>query len=44
MTTVCGWCITSEHEKCKPSITYYDKTWYCTCTVCHPQQQEDPHE
>jgi hypothetical protein len=31
MTTKCGWCITGHHSDCKPSVTYYDKTWHCTC-------------
>ena len=31
MTTACGWCITGDHDKCKPSGSYYDKTWTCEC-------------
>jgi hypothetical protein len=31
VTTKCGWCLTGDHKDCKPSITYFDKTWVCTC-------------
>jgi hypothetical protein len=31
VTTKCGWCITGDHTDCKPSVTYYDKTWECSC-------------
>lgn len=28
----CGYCMTGHHASCKPSITYYDRVWLCTCT------------
>ena len=27
----CGYCMTGHHASCKPSITYYDRTWTCDC-------------
>lgn len=29
MTTMCGWCITGNHDSCKP-IT---GQWVCSCTA-----------
>jgi hypothetical protein len=29
---ICGYCMTGHHASCKPSITYYDRTWVCTCS------------
>ena len=31
----CGWCITGEHDDCKPEIKYFDKVWLCSCETCH---------
>jgi hypothetical protein len=28
---ICGYCMTNFHASCKPSITYYDRTWTCDC-------------
>jgi hypothetical protein len=40
-TTICGWCMTGNHEQCRPSLTYYEKTWYCTCVECHPEKEKE---
>lgn len=39
-TVKCGWCLTGHHDSCKPSLTYYDKTWYCVCEQCHPDKEK----
>lgn len=36
-TSMCGWCITSHHDQCKPETKYYDKVWQCSCKKCHPE-------
>lgn len=38
-TTMCGWCMTGQHDKHKPSGTYYDQTWTCPCTVCASKKE-----
>lgn len=40
-TTKCGWCMTGEHESCKPEVKYYEKIWYCTCEQCHPEKEKE---
>lgn len=30
--TICGWCLTQNHEDCKHELAYYDKLWVCSCT------------
>ena len=34
-TTICGWCITGNHEDCKSEIVHFDKVWECSCEKCH---------
>jgi hypothetical protein len=28
---ICGWCITTNHDKCKKESTYHDKKYVCEC-------------
>lgn len=41
---MCGFCMTGHHENCKAEIKYYDKIWYCDCTKCHPDREEEVEE
>ena len=38
--TICGWCITGDHKKCKPTGSYEDKTWTCECADRKHQPRE----
>lgn len=40
-TSKCGWCIDGIHDKCKVSVTWYDKTWYCGC-ACRSESESKP--
>ena len=37
----CGWCITFDHDKCKRSVSWYDKEWLCQCDCEREQKIED---
>ena len=36
-STTCGWCMTGNHDSCRPEIKYFDKVWYCECKTCHSE-------
>ena len=38
-TTICGWCMTGDHDHCKPEIKYYEKVWNCSCEKCHGKEE-----
>ena len=38
-TTICGWCMTGDHDHCKIEIKYYDKVWNCSCEKCHGKEE-----
>lgn len=40
-TTTCGWCMTGDHENCKPEIKYFEKVWHCSCEKCHKKESDD---
>lgn len=27
----CGWCMTGDCASCKPSSSWYDNQWFCSC-------------
>ena len=31
----CGWCMTGQHEDCKPELVYPPKNWICGCKTCN---------
>ena len=37
----CCWCITFDHDKCKRSVSWYDKEWPCQCDCEREQKIED---
>lgn len=34
MTTTCGWCMTGDHDHCKPYVEYEGRRWECSCLEC----------
>lgn len=35
LSVPCGWCMTNQHEDCKPELVYPPKNWICGCKVCN---------
>ena len=40
-TTTCGWCMTGDHENCKPEIKYFEKVWHCSCEKCDKRENDN---
>ncbi len=38
---ICGFCMTGNHENCRPEIKWYDNVWYCHCKVCEEKKLKD---